>query len=75
VEARVFQRALSHDDRSAVTAQMLILNTRGGWKSTADPAVPESAEATLAVEELSREERDTLRKLLAKAKARGDRSE
>jgi hypothetical protein len=34
VEARVSQRALFQDDRSALAAQMAVLNTRGGWKST-----------------------------------------
>src|SRR5580658_8944536 len=67
VEARVYQRALSQDDRSALTAQALILNTRGGWKAADDTSLREPAELPLAMHRLSREERDTLRALLAKA--------
>jgi hypothetical protein len=67
VEARVYERALSRDDRSAHSAQALILNAGGGWKSADDPSLREPAEPPLAMHRLSREERDMLRKLLAKA--------
>ena len=67
VEARVYQRALSQDDRSALSAQALILNARGGWKAADDPSLREPAEPPLAMHRLSREERDMLRTLLAKA--------
>ena len=72
VEARMFQHALSGDDRSALTAQTLILNTRGGGKPAGDPAIHEPSEAELAVDQLNRRERDTLRKLLTKATVRSD---
>jgi hypothetical protein len=67
VEARVYERALSQDDRSALSAQALILNARGGWKPEDDPSLREPADPPLAMNRLSREERDTLRTLLAKA--------
>jgi hypothetical protein len=73
VEARVFQRALTHDDRSALTAQLAILNTRGGWKTAGEPAaVAEPSGQALAIEDLNREERQLLRSLLAKATRRAD---
>jgi hypothetical protein len=67
VEARVYQRALSHDDRSALSAQALILNSRGGWKSEENPSLEDLPDPPLAMDRLTFEERDTLKKLLTKA--------
>jgi hypothetical protein len=67
VEARVYERALSQDDRAALSAQALILNARGGWKAADEASLREPSEPPLAMHRLSREERDTLRGLLAKA--------
>jgi hypothetical protein len=63
VGARVCQRALSDDDRGALQAQMAVLNGRGGWTVPAEPL----DEPPLDMSALSREERDQLRRLLAKA--------
>jgi hypothetical protein len=67
VEARVYQRALSRDDGAGFSAQALILNRRGGWKSAENRSLPDMADPPLAMDRLSREERDTMRMLLAKA--------
>jgi hypothetical protein len=67
VEARVYQRALSEDDRSALSAQALILNTRGGWKSAENLSLQQLDDPPLAMHRLTREERDTMKRLLAKA--------
>jgi hypothetical protein len=64
--ARLFQRAISGDDRGALTAQMMILNARG-WKLPAEPL--EEAEPELSLAALSREERNEMRRLLDKAAA------
>jgi hypothetical protein len=75
VETRVFQRALFHDDRSALAAQMAVLNTRGGWKTAPGQATAVPAEPEWAMHQLTREERNELRKLLEKATPRRDAKE
>lgn len=67
VKARVFQRALSLDDRSAVTAQTLILNAQGAWMPAAGGQGQEPGRTPLAIERLSPSERVTLRRLVDKA--------
>jgi len=77
VETRVFQRALFHDDRSALAAQMAVLNTWGGWKTAPGQAtaLPAEPEPEWAMHQLTREERNELRKLLEKATPRRDAKE
>jgi hypothetical protein len=66
VVARVLERALAGDDRGAISAQMAIFKTLDDWRTLGSEA--RGAEARhLAVERLTRQERDTLRLLLAKA--------
>lgn len=63
VGARLCQRALSDDDRGALQAQMAVLHGRGGWTIPSQPV----DDAPLDMRALTREERDQLRHLLAKA--------
>ncbi|HZB90768.1 MAG TPA: hypothetical protein VE397_04955 [Stellaceae bacterium] len=64
VTLRVLQRALSGDDGGAASAQLAVFKTLEDWQRLGDasPASPR-----LAVERLSRDERDILRLLLDKA--------
>lgn len=68
VTLRVLQRALCGDDSAAAGAQLAVFKTLSDWQRLGDasPAAPR-----LAVERLSRDERDALRRLLDKA-AEGD---
>jgi hypothetical protein len=66
VVARVLERALAGDDRGAISAQMAIFKTLDDWRSLGSEARAAQARH-LAVDRLTRQERDTLRKLLAKA--------
>ncbi|MGO8919864.1 MAG: hypothetical protein ACLQJR_28525 [Stellaceae bacterium] len=64
VVARVLQRALTGDDREAMSAQMAVFKTLEDWRTLGDA---QAAEDRLAVDRLTREERDALRQLLDKA--------
>lgn len=66
VVARVLQRALAGDDRVALSAQMAVFKTLDDWRALGDSARA-GEHRRLAVDRLTRQERDTLRKLLAKA--------
>jgi hypothetical protein len=66
VVARVLERALSGDDRVAISAQMAVFKTLDDWRGLGESA-REREGRRLAVDRLTRQERDTLRKLLAKA--------
>lgn len=70
VVARVLQRALTGDDREAVSAQMTVFKTLGDWRALGDEQAAEDRQ--LAVDRLTREERDALRELLDKAAAEDD---
>lgn len=76
VETRVFQRALFQDDRSALAAQMALLNARGGWKvPSGQVAVPEpDPDPPLDLDQLTREERHQLVHLLEKTMSPEDRA-
>jgi hypothetical protein len=63
--ARVCQRAISADDRGALQAQALVLNAQGGWKLPPEATLDDGPE--LNMHALTREERDEMRRLLAKA--------
>ncbi|HTV38625.1 MAG TPA: hypothetical protein VMF12_19505 [Xanthobacteraceae bacterium] len=64
VALRVLQRALGSDEGSAASAQLAVFKTLQDWRSLGDAS---AAAQRLAVERLSRAERDTLRQLLDKA--------
>ncbi len=74
VVARVLQRALAGDDRVAVSAQMAVFKTLENWRALGDGA-REKEGRRLAVDRLTRQERDTLRKLLEKAAGKDDPSD
>lgn len=73
VVARVLQRALSGDDREAMSAQMAVFKTMEDWRSLGDAQAAEGRK--LAVDRLTREERDALRLLLEKAADEDDPAE
>jgi hypothetical protein len=64
VALRVLQRALGSDEGNAASAQLAVFKTLQDWRSLGDAS---AAAQRLAVERLSRAERDTLRQLLDKA--------
>jgi hypothetical protein len=66
IGARVCQRALSGDDRSAAQAQTLVLNAQGGWKLLGDGLLDDVEDEKPDMSVLSREEFDELERLLAK---------
>jgi hypothetical protein len=67
VEARVFQRALAQEDRSALAAQMALLNARGGWKlPAAQMAAAPEPDRRFNADLLTREERAEMKRLLLK---------
>jgi hypothetical protein len=68
VALRVLQRALGSDEHGAASARLAVFKTLQDWRSLGDTS---AAAQHLAVERLSRAERDTLRQLLDKA-AEGD---
>jgi len=67
VVARVLLRALTGDDREAMSAQMAVFKTLEGWRALGE--VQGAQERSLAIERLSREDRDALRRLIDKAVA------
>lgn len=73
VVARVLQRALTGDDREAMSAQMAVFKTLADWRALGD--ADEAQERELEVDRLSRDERAALRQLLAKAAAEDDSAE
>ncbi|MGO8919867.1 MAG: hypothetical protein ACLQJR_28540 [Stellaceae bacterium] len=70
VVARVLQRALTGDDREAMSAQMAVFKTLEDWRALGDGRATEPRQ--LAVDRLTREQRDALRQLLDKAAAEDD---
>ena len=73
VVARVLQCALAGDDREAISAQMAVFKTLEDWRALGDAQAEEGRK--LAVDRLTREERDALRLLLEKAAAEDDPAE